>query len=49
MTRPWDSKLVREMLTRTRADGGIVNADDYRPESLEKRIRHGQRRPVPPV
>jgi DNA gyrase subunit A len=36
MSRPWDSKLVREMLTRTRADGGIVNADDYRPEGMEK-------------
>jgi DNA gyrase subunit A len=36
MSRPWDSKLVREMLTRTRADGGVVNADDYRPEGLEK-------------
>ena len=36
MVRPWDSKLVREMLTRTRADGGIVNADDYRPDGLEK-------------
>jgi DNA gyrase subunit A len=36
MTRPWDSKLVREMLTRTRADGGVVNADDYRPDGLEK-------------
>ncbi|MFN7712030.1 MAG: DNA gyrase subunit A [Curvibacter sp.] len=36
MARPWDSKLVREMLTRTRADGGTVNADDYRPEGLEK-------------
>ena len=35
MARSWDSKLVREMLTRTRADGGIVNADDYRPEGLE--------------
>jgi DNA gyrase subunit A len=33
---PWDSKLVREMLTRTRADGGVVNADDYRPDGLEK-------------
>jgi DNA gyrase subunit A len=41
MTRPWDSKLVREMLTRTRADGGIVNADDYRPESLEKEFGMG--------
>ena len=36
MLRPWDSTLVREMLTRTRADGGIVNADDYRPDGLEK-------------
>ena len=36
MVIPWDSKLVREMLTRTRADGGIVNADDYRPDGLEK-------------
>jgi DNA gyrase subunit A len=36
MTRTWDSKLVREMLTRTRADGGVVNADDYRPEGLER-------------
>jgi DNA gyrase subunit A len=36
MARPWDSKLVREMLTRTRADGGVVNADDYRPDGLEK-------------
>ena len=35
MSRAWDSKLVREMLTRTRADGGVVNADDYRPEGLE--------------
>jgi len=36
MSRRWDSKLVREMLTRTRADGGVINADDYRPEGLEK-------------
>ncbi|MGJ7494150.1 DNA gyrase subunit A [Variovorax sp. RT4R15] len=35
MARRWDSKLVREMLTRTRADGGVVNADDYRPDGLE--------------
>ncbi len=41
MARPWDSKLVREMLTRTRADGGIVNADDYRPEKLEKHYGMG--------
>lgn len=35
MNRRWDSKLVREMLTRTRADGGVINADDYRPDGLE--------------
>jgi DNA gyrase subunit A len=42
MTRSWDSKLVREMLTRTRADGGVINADDYRPEGLEKELGMGQ-------
>ena len=36
MARRWDSQLVREMLTRTRADGGVINADDYRPDGLEK-------------
>ena len=36
MSKPWDSKLVREMLTRTRLDGGVINADDYRPDGLEK-------------
>ncbi len=41
MTRPWDSKLVREMLTRTRADGGLVNADDYRPDGLEMQYGMG--------
>jgi DNA gyrase subunit A len=41
MARPWDSKLVREMLTRTRADGGVINADDYRPEGLEKNYGMG--------
>ena len=41
MTRPWDSKLVREMLTRARADGGVVNADDYRPDGLEKQYGMG--------
>ena len=35
MARSWDSQLVREMLTRTRADGGVINADDYRPEGLD--------------
>ena len=42
MTRSWDSKLVREMLTRTRADGGVINADDYRPEGLEKEFGMSQ-------
>ena len=41
MSKPWDSKLVREMLTRTRADGGTVNADDYRPDGLEKSFGMG--------
>ncbi|HSH91999.1 MAG TPA: DNA gyrase subunit A [Ramlibacter sp.] len=36
MARSWDSQLVREMLTRTREDGGIVNADDYRPDGLDR-------------
>ena len=35
MSRSWDSPLVREMLTRARADGGVINADDYRPDGLE--------------
>jgi DNA gyrase subunit A len=41
MARPWDSQLVREMLTRTRADGGVINADDYRPDGLEKTFGMG--------
>ena len=41
MSRPWDSKLVREMLTRTREDGGTINADDYRPDGLEKEFGMG--------
>jgi DNA gyrase subunit A len=41
MNRPWDSSLVREMLTRTRADGGVINADDYRPDGLEKNFGMG--------
>ncbi len=42
MARSWDSKLVREMLTRTRADGGVISADDYRPEGLEREFGMGQ-------
>ncbi|WP_296490397.1 DNA gyrase subunit A [Rhodoferax sp.] len=41
MSRPWDSKLVREMLTRTRADGGVINADSYRPDGLEPQYGMG--------
>ena len=36
MAQSWDSKLVREMLTRTRADGDVISADDYRPDGLER-------------
>lgn len=42
MRLSWDSKLVRDMLTRTRADGATVNADDYRPENLEAQYGLGQ-------
>ncbi len=38
MTRSWDSQLVREMLTRAKADGGTINADDYRPDGLERQF-----------
>ena len=41
MAKPWDSKLVREMLTRVRADGGVINADDYRPDALDKALGMG--------
>jgi DNA gyrase subunit A len=35
MGRTWDSAIVRQMLTRSRDDGSVVNADDYRPNGLE--------------
>jgi DNA gyrase subunit A len=41
MQRSWDSKLVREMLTRSRADGGTINADDYRPDGLAREFGMG--------
>ena len=41
MARAWDSQLVRQMLTRTRADGGVVNADDYRPDHLQREYGMG--------
>src|SRR6195952_2025314 len=42
MARSWDSQLVREMLTRTREDGGVINADDYRPEGLDRNYGMGR-------
>ncbi len=41
LNRAWDSSLVREMLTRTRADGATVNADDYRPDGVLKSVGMG--------
>jgi DNA gyrase subunit A len=41
MSRAWDSQLVREMLTRTREDGGLISADDYRPDGLEREFGMG--------
>lgn len=35
MTRAWDSELVRTMLTRARADGSTVSADDYKPDGVD--------------
>jgi len=32
---------VRTMLTRAKADGGVINADDYRPDGLEKQYGMG--------
>ncbi len=42
MAKSWDSQLVRTMLTRARDDGSTVNADDYRPEGLERHYGMGQ-------
>jgi DNA gyrase subunit A len=42
MNRGWDSAMVRTMLTRARDDGSVVNADDYRPEGLEREYGLGQ-------
>jgi DNA gyrase subunit A len=42
MAKSWDSQLVRTMLTRARDDGSTVNADDYRPEGLEREFGMGQ-------
>ncbi len=35
MEKTWDSAIVRQMLTRARDDGSVVNADDYRPSGLD--------------
>ena len=42
MARSWDSALVRQMLTRARADGGVINADDYRPDGLAREYGMGK-------
>ena len=49
MTRSWDSSLVREMLTRAARRRPARNADDYRPEGLERQYGMQRRRPVPAV
>jgi len=41
MSKPWDSQLVRTMLTRAKADGSMIKADDYRPDGLEKQYGMG--------
>ncbi len=41
MAKHWDSKLVREMLTRSRTDGGLINADNYRPDGLDRNLGMG--------
>ena len=41
MARAWDSQLVREMLTRAKADGAVINADDYRPDGLAREFGMG--------
>jgi DNA gyrase subunit A len=42
MNRGWDSQMVRTMLTRAKGDGSVINADDYRPEGLEREYGLGQ-------
>ena len=41
MSKPWDSQLVRTMLTRAKGDGSVIHADDYRPDGLEKHYGMG--------
>ena len=38
MNRAWDSAMVREMLTRTRADGSAVSVADYRPVDMDASV-----------
>ena len=42
MNRGWDSQMVKTMLTRAKEDGSVINADDYRPEGLEKEYGLGR-------
>jgi DNA gyrase subunit A len=42
MQRPWDSSLVREMLTRVGEDGSAIRADDFRPQNLDAQYGLGQ-------
>ena len=36
MSKTWDSQIVKQMLTRAKADGSVISADDYRPNGLER-------------
>jgi DNA gyrase subunit A len=36
MSKTWDSQIVKQMLTRAKADGSMISADDYRPNGLER-------------
>ena len=36
MSKTWDSQIVKQMLTRAKADGTVISADDYRPNGLER-------------
>ena len=48
MSKSWDSSLVREMLSRAEGEtpGG---REAFRPEGLNRSLRHAGRRPVPAV
>jgi DNA gyrase subunit A len=38
MKRAWDSAMVREMLTRTRADGSSISVADFRPVDMDASV-----------